>query len=320
MSVFPKKLLTICGPTASGKTAIAIEICRQIGGEVISADSMQVYKGMDIGTAKPDAAEMSGIPHHLLSCVSPTERFAAPAFRENAQKAIVQICARGAVPVLCGGTGLYIDALTRPYGFSVHGDAALRARYESIAQEVDGKQRLHDMLAQVDPESAARLHLNDVRRVIRALEVYALTGHTLSDQMNADAQRKPECNALMYALDWPRDLLYARINARVERMMRDGLVSEVENLLSTGFSQDSTAMQAIGYKEIVQALRGDFPMERAVELIQQRSRNYAKRQMTWFRRDTRVEWIEPQGKTIKDISREILQSAVQRGLKLETER
>ena len=175
-----RELLIICGPTASGKTAIAVEVCLAIGGEVISADSMQVYRCMDIGTAKPTEEEMRGVPHHLLGIVDPGESFSVAAYRERAIEVIEDVFARGKTPVVCGGTGLYIDALTRPMGFSAQGDESIRRPLEAIASLVDGKEKLHEMLRDVDPESAARLHVNDVRRVVRALEVHMLTGKTLT--------------------------------------------------------------------------------------------------------------------------------------------
>jgi len=301
-----RELIVVSGPTASGKTAVAVEICLQLGGEVVSADSMQIYRGMDIGTAKPTAREMRGVPHHLLGITDPGAAFSAAAYREKAIEAIEDIFARGRTPVVCGGTGLYIDALTRPLGFSAQGDESVRRPLEEIAAQHGGRERLHDMLREVDPESAARLHINDVRRVVRALEIHQLTGRTLSEQRALDRGREGAYRGRLFGLDWPREELYRRIDLRVDQMMREGLVQEVEALLKGGLGGRATAMQGIGYKEIARALSGACPMAEAVERVKQATRNYAKRQLTWFRRDERVAWIEAAGRSAPDISREIL--------------
>lgn len=301
------ELIVIAGPTASGKTALAVRLCQRIDGEVISADSMQIYRGMDIGTAKPDKEEMGGIRHHLLSIVEPDERFSAAAYRETALKAIENVRKAGKRPVLCGGTGLYIDALTRPMGFGQHvGNNELRSTLMTIAEEDGGKERLHQMLAEVDSESARRLHVNDVRRVIRAIEVYRMTGHTIGEQARFDRQHEDTFIVKMFALNWPREKLYERINRRVDEMMARGLQQEVQELIDRGFLTGSTASQALGYKEIAAALRGETTLEAAVDAIKQGSRHYAKRQMTWFRRDERVHWIDPVGRTLEDIVDEII--------------
>jgi tRNA dimethylallyltransferase len=301
-----RELIVICGPTASGKTAVAVEICLAMGGEVVSADSMQIYRGMDIGNAKPTDQEMRGIPHHLMGIAQPGEAYSVAAYREKATEAIEDIFARGKTPVICGGTGLYIDALTRPLGFSAQGDEAIRQPLVEIASQVGGKERLHGMLRGVDPESAERLHINDVRRVIRALEIYQLTGKTLSEQRAQDRIREGAYLGKFFGLTWPREELYRRIELRVDQMMADGLVYEVETLLKDGLSGRATAMQGIGYKEIARALSGECAMTEAAERIKQATRNYAKRQLTWFRRDERVVWIEAAGRSAQDISREIL--------------
>ena len=283
------RLIVIGGPTASGKTALSVHLCQKIGGEVVSADSMQIYRGMDIGTAKPFPEEMQGIPHHLLSIAEPGEKYSVAAYRELANRAIAQITAAGRWPVLCGGTGLYIDALTKP-----------------IAETYSGKMKLHQILEEIDPETAARLHINDVRRVVRAIEVYRLTGRTISEQARLDKQREGDYAVTMFAISWPRDVLYDRINRRVDEMMRLGLVEEVRALMASGLTEGSTAMQALGYKEIIAALNGKISMNEAVEAIKQGSRNYAKRQMTWFRRDERVHWLEAPGKTKEQLVDEMI--------------
>ncbi len=299
-------VLVLAGPTASGKSSAAIELCKLLGGEVISADSMQLYKGMDIGTAKATKKEQLQVPHHLLSIAAPDHIFSAAEYRELALEVIKDIHARGKVPVLCGGTGLYIDAVTKPMGFaSQKRDEALRRHLENVADEADGRKRLHEQLTAVDPESAARLHPNDTRRVIRALEIYTLTGKTIGQLAEEDKKLELDFDVVAFAIDYPRERLYQRIDDRVDQMMEEGLVAEVQSLVKDGFKKDSTAMQAIGYKEVVWALEGEISMERAVELIKQASRNYAKRQLTWFRRDERINWIEGSGKTSKAIADEM---------------
>lgn len=300
-----RELLIICGPTASGKTAVAVEICLAIGGEVISADSMQIYRGMDIGTAKPTETERRGVPHHLLDIAAPGEAYSAAAYRDKAIEAIEGVLSRGKIPVVCGGTGLYIDALTRPMGFSAQGDESIRRPLEDIAAKEGGKERLHAMLREADPESAERLHVNDVRRVIRALEVYRLTGKTLTQQNALDRGREGAYKGRLFGLSLPREELYNRIDRRVDRMISDGLADEVRSLLAGGLPGRATAMQGIGYKEIARALSGECTMVEAVSRIKQATRNYAKRQLTWFRRDDRVAWIEADGRSAQDISREI---------------
>ena len=299
-----QKLIVIAGPTASGKTACAVELCRRIGGEVISADSMQIYRGMDILSARPTQAEMGGIAHHLLGFADPAEKFSAPKYRELARKKIDEIHARGHMPVLCGGTGLYINAVIRPMDFSEKCDENLRRELMDIARQPGGRARLHAMLAEIDPESAARLHENDVRRVTRAIEVYRLTGVTQTRQMQLDAQREGDYDVAMFALEWPRNVLYDRIDRRVDQMLAAGLVSEVMRLRADERAHP-TALQAIGYKEISAALDGAISMDEAVRLTKQASRNYAKKQMTWFRRDAHTIWISAEGKTPSQIAEEM---------------
>ena len=301
------RLIVIGGPTASGKSAAAVRLCQRIGGEVVSADSMQIYRGMDIGTAKPFPDEMGGITHHLLSIAEPGENYSAAAYRDLADAAIQNVYAAGHQPVLCGGTGLYIDALTKPMSFAEHtGNDELRAELTALSETAVGKLKLHKMLEEIDPDSAARLHINDVRRVIRAIEVYRMTGRTITEQANLDKAREGNYAVVMFALDWPREVLYDRINRRVDVMMHQGLVEEVQSLLKKGLAPGSTAMQALGYKEIVDALNGRITMEEAVDAIKQGSRHYAKRQLTWFRRDERVHWIEAQGKSLERITDEMI--------------
>lgn len=298
-------LPVVAGPTASGKTAVAVALALSAGGEVVSADSMQIYRGMDILTAMPTPQEMRGVPHHMLGVFSPREKCSAATYRERALVCIEKIRGRGRLPIVCGGTGLYINALTRPLGFAAQGDEAIRNELTGIAEGPDGRARLHAMLESVDPESAARLHPNDVRRVVRALEIFRLTGRTQTEQAALDAQRGDgPFTERIYALDWPRDVLYARIDRRVEAMLSAGLVEEVQRLMRNE-NEYTTAAQAIGYKEIAAALRGECALAEAVETLKQATRNYAKRQLTWFRRDARVHWVPAQNRTAEEIAADI---------------
>lgn len=298
------ELIVVAGPTASGKTACAVELCRLIDGEVVSADSMQIYRGMDVLSAMPTAEEMKGVPHHMLGIADPSEKYSAAMYRERANEIIADIHARGKRAVVCGGTGLYINALTRPLSFSERSDEKLHDELMAMADEPGGRRKLHDMLAEVDPESAARLHENDVRRVVRAIEIYRLTGITQTQQAKLDAQREGDYNETIFALDWPRDVLYSRIDRRVDMMLEAGLVDEVRRLMADS-ERYPTAAQAIGYKEIAAALMGRMTMAEAVIYVKQATRNFAKRQMTWFRRDDRTVWIPAQGRTALEIAGEM---------------
>ena len=305
-------LPVIAGPTASGKTACAVALCKLIGGEVISADSMQIYSGMGILSAVPTAREMDGVPHHLMGCVDPASGYSADAYREDAKACIAEVRSRGRVPVLCGGTGLYIDAVTRPMSFSSQrSDEALHRELLALAEQPGGRRRLHDMLRAVDPDSAERLHENDVRRVSRALEVYRLTGVTLTEHTRLDRDREGDFREIIFAPDWPREALYSRIDARVDAMLAAGLVDEVRALMADE-SSHPTAIQAIGYKEIAAALRGEMPMEKAVYLTKKASRNLAKRQLTWFRRDTRVIWLPAEGESAASLAMRMRDAIEQR--------
>lgn len=297
MGVNKPILPVIAGPTASGKSACAVALCELIGGEVISADSMQIYRGMEILSAIPGPGERRGVPHHLLGCVDPASGYSADAYRADANACIRDVRARGHVPVLCGGTGLYIDAVTRPMSFSSQkSDPELHARLLALADEPGGRRRLHEMLREIDPEAAERLHENDVRRVSRAIGIYRLTGVTQSEHTRLDRAREGDYREMLFALDWPRDALYRRIDARVDRMLAAGLVDEVRGLMS-GAREHPTAAQAIGYKEIAAALRGEISMEEAVRQTKRASRVLAKRQLTWFRRDPRVVWLRAEGES-----------------------
>jgi tRNA dimethylallyltransferase len=298
-------LPVVAGPTASGKTACAAALCQRLGGEVVSADSMQVYKGMEILSAAPDEGERRGIAHHLIGVAAPHEPMSAWAYRDIAARAIGELAARGKTPVLCGGTGLYIDAVTKPMRFSEQSDSALRDELREMAEKPGGREKLHAVLAEVDPESARRLHPNDVRRVARAVEVYRLTGVTITEQDRLDAARAGDYDDILFAIDRPREELYARIDARVDEMVKRGLLGEVRALMRLA-QEHPTAIQAIGYKEIAAALRGEVRLPDAILQLKQATRNYAKRQITWLRRDSRAVWIEASGKTPEDIADEMV--------------
>ena len=305
-------LPVVAGPTASGKTACAVALCQLIGGEVISADSMQIYTGMKILSAAPTRAEQKGIAHHLIGCVDPSDFYSADAYRDAAKACIADIAARGRLPVLCGGTGLYIDAVTRPMSFSSQrSDEAMHRQLMALSLEPGGKRRLHDMLREVDPQSAGRLHENDVRRVCRAIEIYRLTGITQTEHRRLDRQRQGEYREILFALDWPRETLYQRIDRRVDAMLEAGLVDEVRALMERE-QQHPTAIQAIGYKEIASAIRGEITMEHAVYLVKKASRNLAKRQLTWFKRDSRVIWLKAEGETAQCLAEKMRDIIVDR--------
>lgn len=283
-------LLVVTGPTASGKTRLAVELCLANGGEVISADSMQIYRGMAIGTAKPTREEMQGVPHHLLDFLEPEESFSVADYVALARQEIERVYARGHLPVLCGGTGLYISALIDNLEFApMPSDPALRAELEAFVRE-RGNEAALELLRQCDPALAATLHPHNIGRVLRALEVYRLTGRPMSVHQ-AEARRNPSPYRLcMLGLAFAeRQRLYERINQRVDAMLEAGLLEELAALQQRRLSK--TAQQAIGYKEFSGYLRGEQTLAEAVERLKMQTRRYAKRQLTWFRRDKRVEWI-----------------------------
>ena len=283
-------VLVITGPTAAGKTALGVQLALRLGGEVVSADAMQVYRGMEIGTAAPTAAECKGVPHHLIGTVDPRENYSVGRYVAEASACIYDILRRGRLPILVGGTNLYIDSLLRGTAFSDF-DPELRQRLEADYARLGGEAMLH-RLAQTDPERAARLHPNDKKRILRALEVFETTGETITAHDEATKRQPPRYAGCRIALSFEnREDLYARIDARVEGMLKAGLVREVQGLLDSGVPAESTAMQAIGYKEIAAALRGECTLQEAAELVKLSSRRYAKRQLSWLRRDRELHWI-----------------------------
>ena len=284
-------VIAVAGPTASGKSDLGLKLAQRLGGEIVCMDSMQIYRRMDIGTAKPTAQERALLPHHMLDVADPTEAYAVADYAVAAEQVIAQILSRGRVPILVGGTGLYLKALMDGLSLGgTGGDERLRAELNALADEPGGKERLHARLAAVDPETAARRHPNDRRRVIRAIEVFEQTGVPMSRQNHA-AQDRP-FRVLPLALEWPRDLLYARLETRVHRMMEMGLLSEVRALLESGVAPAAQSMQGIGYKELIPAAMGQDDVNRAVWDIIVHTRHYAKRQGTWLRAEPRCVWLD----------------------------
>ena len=284
------KTLVICGPTASGKTALAVACAEAFGGEVVSCDALLVYRGLNIGTAKPTREEMRGVPHHMIDIADPRSSFSVHDFEERAIPVVEDILARGKMPVLCGGTGFYMNGILFRSGFGLAaGDAAVRAKYEAIAAE-KGKAYLHSLLAACDRESAEKLHPNDIRRVIRALEIFELTGRKKSAQADPKTPRYPY---EAFCIDWQREILYERIAARVQEMFSEGLVDEVKGLLAAGVSEDAQCMQAIGYKEVVEILKNDGLHSTMSDIIIKNTRNYAKRQLTFFKKLPGLHFLAP---------------------------
>ena len=285
-------ILVICGPTASGKTALAVALAQRLNGEVVSADSMQVYRGMDIGTAKPTAEEMGGVPHHMLDVADPWENYSVARYVQDAVPVVDDILERGKLPIIAGGTGLYIDNLVAGREFAPFpADSGLRETLQRRAREEGLPALLHE-LRQVDPEAADRLHPNDEKRIIRALEVYQATGKTIT-QHDRESRAIPDRYApLTIALNFrERPWLWERIDRRVDQMMAQGLEGEVRGLLAQGIPSTCTAMQAIGYKELAAAILTGRPVREGAEEVKLRSRQYAKRQLTWFRRNKKAHWI-----------------------------
>ena len=302
------QIITIAGPTASGKTALSIQLAKEMDGEIVSCDSMQVYKDMDIGTAKPTPEEQQGIPHHMLSVAEPWEDFSVSRYCAMADPIVEDILRRGKSPVIVGGTGLYMDALIRGNAFAPCPSTGRREELEALAAS-QGIEAVIERLRAVDPESAARLHPSDQKRIIRAMEVYLETGMTITEHNRKTQEIPPKYHPIRFTLtDRQRQTLYDRIDRRVDTMVEAGLIEEIQGLLARGIPEKCTAMQAIGYKEFVAALHGACSLEEAAGQVKQSSRRYAKRQLTWFRRNPENIWlIREDGQT----SMEILDSARQ---------
>jgi len=313
----PAKIAVITGPTATGKTALGVILAKDLNGEVVSADSMQLYRRMDIGTAKVTPEEMQGVPHHMIDIAEPHESYSVSRYVQEATQCVEDILSRGKKPILVGGTGLYIDSLIRGLDFADESrDEGLR---EALSAEYDaiGGDAFREKLRSVDPERSEKLSGGDKRRLVRAMEVFTLTGKTITEHDRETQKRPPRYEAAKIALTFAdREKLYERIDSRVDIMVEQGLVEEVKSLLQSGLERNSTAMQAIGYKEIASALEGEISMAEAIETIKRESRRYAKRQLTWLRRDNSAFWIRWEEKAdfeaARRVSTEFLYS---RGLK-----
>ena len=289
-----KKIVAIVGPTASGKSALALELARRLSGEIVSCDSMQVYKKMNIGTAKPTEAEMTEIRHHLIDVVEPDTSFSCADYVRLATEAVEDILSRGKLPIFCGGTGLYLDAFLRGTDFeTTEIDEDLRRELEEYAR-VNGNSALHAMLREIDPESADAIHENNVKRVIRAIEIYRTSGKTKTELDRISLLGEPKYDAAVIGLHYSdRDVLAQRINKRVDIMLDTGLLEETGELYDAGiFEKNSTATQAIGYKEMLGFIRGETSLDEATEILKNATRKYAKRQMTWFRQKPYVTWVD----------------------------
>ena len=298
-------IVCIVGPTASGKTALAVELAKDLNGEVVSCDSMQVYRRMDIGTAKPRREEMQGIPHHMIDVAEPDEDFSVSRYCAMAAPIVDDIVARGKTAIIAGGTGLYMDSLIRGNDFAPFPSTGVRERLEAEADEV-GLPAMLTRLREIDPDTADRVF--DRKRILRALEVYLETGETITEHNRKTRLIPPKYTPLWLGLDFAdRGELYRRIDKRVDIMLEMGLMEEIRSLLDSGIPEKCTAMQAIGYKEFVNALEGREPLSQAAEEVKKASRHYAKRQLTWFRRNPAVHWLVRSG----DDAREILASARQ---------
>ena len=303
-----RKLIVIGGPTAAGKTSSSIALAREIGGEIISCDSMQVYRMMDIGSAKIRQSEMQGIPHHLVDVLDPKERFDVTVFQRLAKEAIEAICERGKIPIMVGGTGFYLQAVLYDVDFTeTREDALLRESLYRYAKEY-GAEALHERLFSVDPESAEAIPAGNVKRVARAIEFYELSGQKISEHNDRERKKEPPYDYRFFVLNLDREKLYRRIDERVDSMMESGLLSEVERLKEYGCTRDMTSMQGLGYKQLFAYLEGETTLDEAVGRIKRETRHFAKRQITWFKREPRAEWIDIEKENLIDAYRNGLHS------------
>ncbi len=286
-----KPLIILTGPTAVGKTNLSIKLAKLINGEIISADSMQVYKGMDVGSAKIMPEEMQGVPHHLIDILEPQDEFNVVVFQKKCKEAMEGIYKRGHIPILAGGTGFYIQAVLKDVDFTENEDNnEYRAQLEALGRE-KGAEYLHNLLKEVDPASAEAIHANNRKRVIRALEFYHFTGKKISEHNEQESEKKPAYNFCYFVLNDDRDKLYERIEKRIDIMLENGLEAEVKRLLENGCTRDMVAMQGLGYKEIIDYLEGRITLEEAVYILKRDTRHFAKRQITWFKREKDVIWV-----------------------------
>lgn len=286
------QLIVVAGPTASGKTSLSIQLAKQLNTEIISADSMQIYRYMDVGSAKPTAEEMDGVVHHLIDEVSPFEEFSVKQYTDLAKKAIEEIQSKGKIPIIVGGTGLFINSVIDNIAFSeTENDENIRRELNQYAKK-NGNQALHKILEEIDYDSAEKIHYNDVKRTVRAIEVFRTTGVPMSEHIRRSKMLPSPYDLFYIGLTMDRTVLYEKINQRVDRMMENGLLEEVKKLLSMGLDDSYQSMQGIGYKELIWFLQDRMPLEKAIEMIKQESRRYAKRQLTWFKRDKRIQWFD----------------------------
>lgn len=284
------KVIVICGPTASGKTALSIELAKKINGEIISSDSMQIYKYMDIGTAKPSEEEKEGIQHYLLDFVEPNQRYSVAEFKKDAESAIEEILAKGKTPIVVGGTGLYVDSLI--YGIEYQ-DIELDEKYRKELEdrvEKEGLEKLYEEAQKIDPQAMEKISRNDQKRILRVLEIYKATGKNKTEQEIESRKKGVKYDYKVFAINWERQLLYERINKRVDIMIEQGLIKEVEELLKK-YDKFPTAMQGLGYKEVVEYLQGITTKEEMIEKLKMENRRYAKRQITWFKKNKQTIWI-----------------------------
>ncbi len=294
MKILKKPLIILTGPTAVGKTKLSIALAKAVNGEIISADSMQVYKHMDIGSAKIKKEEMCGVPHYLIDVLEPDEEFHVVRFQEMAKSVMEEIYEKGKIPILTGGTGFYIQALVKDIDFSKESEKSpIREKLEKLAKE-KGCEYLHEKLQQVDPKSAEKIHANNVKRVIRALEYFELTGNPISTHNEEESLKESPYNVAYFVLNDLREKIYERIDTRVDSMLEEGLVEEVSMLAEKGYTKDMVSMQGLGYKEILSYLEGSCTLDEAVYVLKRDTRHFAKRQLTWFRREQDVIWINKQ--------------------------
>lgn len=294
------KVIVICGPTASGKTALSIELAKKINGEIISSDSMQIYKDMDIGTAKPTKEETQGIKHYLIDFVSPDERYSVANFKKDAKQALKEIIKKGKTPIVVGGTGLYVDSLIYEIDYNdIEIDEQYRKQLEEVAKK-DGLDKLYEEAKQIDPEAVSKISKNDQKRIIRILEIYHSTGKTKTEQ-EATSRKEAEYDYKVFAINWERSMLYERINKRVDIMIEQGLIEEVKSIKEK-YNKFPTAMQGLGYKEVVDYLDGKYSKEEMIEKIKMETRRYAKRQLTWFRKNKQTIWLDGMDNIQKNVN------------------
>ena len=293
-------VIVIGGPTASGKTALSIELAKTINGEIISADSMQIYKEMNIGTAKPDEEEKQNIPHYMMDILNPNERYSVADYKKDAKKAIKEILKKGKTPIIIGGTGLYIDSIIYEIEFAqIETDLAYRKELEEIVEN-EGLHTLYEKAKQIDPKAMEKISQNDQKRILRVLEIYHQTGKTKTE-LDIESKKVPEYNYKMFAINMDRDVLYERINKRVDLMIEKGLIEEVKNIYEK-YNEFPTSMQALGYKEVIEYLEGKVTKEEMIDKIKMESRRYAKRQLTWFRKNKETVWLDGQDTINNNIS------------------